>query len=173
MHISESTIKLFTWGTEKMSSVRWLFNFNELHQSLFCRSKQNSLHLLPQKRRHHWREGGEESERPKNSNGKKRDQREREKLKRKEWDIPPKILWHWRTLESSSGGRGGKWWCSSCSDLLKACRVCGLVLCEISSYSTDKCAHTHSPLWIGMVWWCMLIFDWSAVFIPTCPGGSE
>lgn len=158
-----------------MSSVWWLFNFNELHQSLFCRSKQNSLHLLPQKRRHHWREGEKNRSVPKTATARRGTKESERNSKERNEISPQKILWHWRTLESSSGGRGGKWWCSPCPDLLKACRVCGLVLCEISSYSTHKCArtHTHSPLWIGMVWWCMLIFDWSAAFIPTCPGGSE
>lgn len=118
--------------------------------------------------------GGEGSERPKNSNGKKGDQREREKLKRKEWDILPKNtvtlenpgIQQWREgrevvmlpVPRPSESMQGLW--------------VGSVWNKLLLYPQMH-AHTHRPLWIGMVWWCMLIFDWSAAFIPTCPGGSE
>lgn len=123
-----------TWDTEKMPSLQRLLYLNELHQRVLYRSEYNSLHLLPQERRHDWKE--EEI----NQCFKEM----RESLMRKKEN---KLL---QVEEVSWGscnriemcavmGREVLMW----SDHLKLCG-CVLALCEMSYYST--CTHMQSTL---------------------------
>lgn len=86
-----------------MSSLGWLLDLDKLHQSLFSRAEQHSLHLLSEKRRHHWSRGKWSKLRPVVVEKKISKKAKRERREIKQWGLQC-----WSAVRHGSVGRVGR-----------------------------------------------------------------